>query len=127
MLLLQLLGPGSIRIVLRYTLMFLLLLLLKFLMFLILLLGQLGLLLLVFLIACSISRAGNCGWLVWLQISGMTCIRRLRNIVLRAASVFRTSCIFRTGGAPPADQLAHYEPLASRRVRLVDGTALRLL
>ena len=62
-LLLQLLSPGSIRVVLGYTLMLLLLLLLKFLMFLILLLGQLGLLLLVFLIACSISRAGNCGWL----------------------------------------------------------------
>jgi hypothetical protein len=27
----------------------------------------------------------------------------------------------------PAEQLADYEPLASRRVRLVDGTALRLL
>lgn len=93
--LLQLLGPGRIR-VLGYTLMFLLLLLLEFLMFLILLLRQLCLLLLIFLIACSISRARRSGWLVRLQIFGMSCIRWLRNIVFRPARVFRTSFISRT-------------------------------
>lgn len=97
--LLQLLGPGSIR-VLGYTLMFLLLLLLEFLMFLILLLRQLGLLLLIFLIASSVSRVRRSRGLVRLQISGVGCIRGLRNIVLRPASIFRTIFISRTRNVP---------------------------
>ena len=97
MLLFQLVVSGCIRVVLGYTLMFLLLLLLQLLVFLILLLGQIRLLLLIFLVTFRVSRACNSSGLVWLQFAGMGC-RWSWNIVLRPTSILRTccACAFRT-------------------------------
>ena len=82
-LLLYLLLCRFICVLLRYPLMVLFLLLLKFLVVLVLLRVKFILLLLILLVRFSVPRVWRSGARMRLEVLGVGCVRRLRNVVLR--------------------------------------------